>query len=139
MENNPTLLFVVAAALIGENNKILMQTRPLGRSMAGLWEFPGGKVEADEKPERALARELYEELNVQIDTQNLVPTCFASQALGKKHLLLLLYICREWSGDINAREGQHYDWFKIEDMADLDMPPADIPLVANLHKILSDG
>lgn len=136
MEKKPTLLFVVALALIDENEKILLQTRPLGKSMAGLWEFPGGKVEEGELPEHALVREMKEELNITVSAQNLTATCFASESLGKKNLLLLLYIADIWDGDIIAKEGQEFDWFDLDAMSQLDMPPADIPLVANLKKIL---
>ena len=136
MEKNPTTLFVAAAAIVDNNEKILMQTRPLGKPMAGLWEFPGGKVELGETPEAALSRELQEELNISVDPQNMHPSCFASEALGSKQLLLLLYITEKWQGDITPREGQKYDWFDIEQLAQLDMPPADIPLVETLKKIL---
>ncbi len=136
MEKKPTLLFVVALALIDENQKILMQIRPLGKSMAGLWEFPGGKVEKGELPEDALVREINEELNISISAQNLTPTCFASEPLGEKNLLLLLYTADKWEGDIIAKEDQKFDWFDLDTISKLDMPPADIPLVANLKKIL---
>lgn len=139
MENKPTLLFVVAIALIDQNEKILMQTRPLGKSMAGLWEFPGGKVEEGELPEFAIVRELKEELDISISRENLSPTCFASEPLGEKHLLLLLYVADKWSGDIVAKEGQKFDWFDLDALSKLEMPPADIPLVANLKKILRNG
>ncbi len=139
MENKPTLLFVVALALIDQNGKILMQTRPLGKSMAGLWEFPGGKVEEAELPEFAIIRELKEELNISISRQDLKPTCFASEPLGEKSLLLLLYMADKWHGDIIAKEGQKFDWFDLDSILELAMPPADIPLVENLKKILQDG
>lgn len=136
MEKKPTLLFVVALALIDEYQKILLQIRPLGKSMAGLWEFPGGKVEDGELPEFALIRELKEELNISLLPQNLIPTCFASEPLGEKNLLLLLYMADKWDGDIVAKEGQSFDWFDLDSISELDMPPADIPLVTNLKKIL---
>ncbi len=138
MEKIPTIIFVVALALIDQNEKILMQTRPLGKSMAGLWEFPGGKVEEGELPEDALVREIKEELNIGISTQNLTPTCFASEPLGDKNLLLLLYSADKWDGDIIAKEEQKFDWFDLDMLSKLDMPPADIPLVANLKKILNN-
>lgn len=138
MEKKPTLLFVVALALMDENQKILMQTRPLGKSMAGLWEFPGGKVEEGELPELALVREIQEELNISISAQDLTPTCFASEPLGAKNLLLLLYIADKWEGEMIAKEGQQFDWFDLDAISKLDMPPADIPLVANLKKIMQD-
>lgn len=136
MENNPTLLYVVAAAIMNENQEILMQIRPLGKNMAGLWEFPGGKVEPGEIPEVALARELKEELNIEINTQKLRASCFASEPLGSKHLLLLLYTIDEWSGVITGLEQQQYGWFALDRLASLEMPPADIPLVEMLGKIL---
>lgn len=136
MESNPTLLFVVAAAIIDKDKKILLQNRPLGKTMAGLWEFPGGKVEQGELPEFALVRELKEELNIEIDTKKLRPSCFASEALGSKHLLLLLYIVDEWYGKVAAQEEQDYDWFTMDQILKLDMPPADIPLVSMLRKII---
>lgn len=138
MEKKPTLLFVVALALVKDNQKILMQTRPLGKSMAGLWEFPGGKVEKGELPELALVREIREELNISISAQDLTPTCFASEPLGAKNLLLLLYIADKWEGEVIAKEGQQFDWFDLDAISKLDMPPADIPLVANLKKIMQD-
>ena len=138
MENKPTLLFVVAIALMDQNGKILMQTRPLGKTMAGLWEFPGGKVEEGELPDFAIVRELKEELNISISRENLIPACFASEPLGNRYLLLLLYIADIWSGDIIAREGQKFDWFDLDELSKLKMPPADIPLVANLRKILQN-
>lgn len=136
MEKNPTLIFVTAVALIDETKKILMQTRPLGKDMAGLWEFPGGKVEAGETPEAALVRELKEELNIDILEENLTQTCFASEPLGQKHLILLLYTATQWDGQMIAKEGQAMDWFDLDALAGLNMPPADIPLVATLRKIL---
>ena len=114
-----------------------MQIRPLGKSMAGLWEFPGGKVEKGELPEDALVREINEELNISISAQNLTPTCFASEPLGEKNLLLLLYTADKWEGDIIAKEDQKFDWFDLDSISKFDMPPADIPLVANLKKILN--
>lgn len=137
MEKNPTLLFVAAVALINKSQKILMQTRPLGKDMAGLWEFPGGKVEAGETPEAALVRELKEELNIDISERNLIQTCFASEPLEQKHLILLLYTASEWDGEMIAKEGQTLDWFDGDALSSLEMPPADIPLVATLQKILT--
>ncbi len=137
MEKNPTFLFVVAAAIIKNNGTILMQTRPQGKSMEGLWEFPGGKVENHETPENALVRELKEELDIEVFEKNLSPTSFASEALGSKHLILLLYKIEKWQGIISPREKQRYDWFEIDDLPSLEMPPADIPLVEMLRRILT--
>jgi 8-oxo-dGTP diphosphatase len=136
MENNPTLLFVVAAALINEQSQILLQLRPEGGSMAGLWEFPGGKVEAAELPKEALVRELQEELGIIVDPDSLEPMTFASEPIGHKHLLLLLYICREWQGEPVALESPQIMWSTIDHMRKLPMPPADAPFIDSLEKWL---
>jgi 8-oxo-dGTP diphosphatase len=129
MEKNPTMLFVVAAALTNENDEILLQKRPDGRSMAGLWEFPGGKVEEGESPESALIRELEEELGVGIEAKNLHPKTFASEALGNKHLVLLLYVCRIWKGEPKPLESPEIAWVSLSEMRNLEMPPADAPFI----------
>ncbi|VAW01338.1 5-methyl-dCTP pyrophosphohydrolase [hydrothermal vent metagenome] len=134
MEKNPTYLFVVAAALIDHRSKILVQKRPAGRSMAGLWEFPGGKVEADETPETALVRELKEELGITVSRASMIPTVFASEPLEEKHLILLLYICRQWVGEPCSMEENQIQWVSIDEMRKLDMPPADGPLIDRLEK-----
>ncbi len=136
MQKNPTLLPVVAAALVREDGMILLQKRPEGRSMAGFWEFPGGKIEAGETPEAALIRELNEELAVGVDAADLLPACFASAALGDRSLLLLLYICRHWQGDPRPVESPEIGWFSGEDMRHLQMPPADLPLLDLLERLL---
>lgn len=136
MKKNPTALLVVAAALLRKDGAILLQKRPEGRAMAGLWEFPGGKLEAGETPEVALVRELGEELAIHVDGADLVPSCFASAAIGDRPLLLLLYICRTWSGEPVAVESPELGWFSVDDMVDLPMPPADIPLIALLKKLI---
>ena len=136
MKKIPTTLLVVAAALVDENGRILLQKRPIGRSMAGLWEFPGGKLEDGETPEAALARELAEELAIGIDIANLVPACFASAVVGDRPLLLMLYICTIWEGEPVAVESPELGWFSINEMAALAMPPADIPLIELLKKLL---
>jgi 8-oxo-dGTP diphosphatase len=129
------LLIVVAAALVREDGLILLQKRPEGRSMASLWEFPGGKIEAGEAPEAALARELSEELDVIIEPSNLVPACFASAQIGDRPMLLLLYICREWQGEPRAVESPELGWFSIKEMRSLPMPPADLPLLDLLERL----
>ncbi len=136
MKKIPTTLLVVAAALVREDHRFLLQKRPEGRSMAGLWEFPGGKLEDGETPEAALARELAEELAINVDSANLVPACFASAEIAGRPLLLLLYICTVWQGEPVAVESPELGWFTIDEMSGLDMPPADIPLLALLKKLL---
>jgi 8-oxo-dGTP diphosphatase len=136
MEKNPTMLFVVAGALISQANEILVQKRPVGKSMAGLWEFPGGKVESHETPESALVRELKEELGIVIDPEKMVPATFASEPLGDRNLLLLLYICREWHGEVQALESLEMQWVTIDSIRALAMPPADAPFIDYLAKAL---
>ena len=135
LEKNPTML-VVAAALADPDGRILLQQRAPGRAMAGLWEFPGGKVEAGERPETALRRELREELDIDVVEAALVPACFASAPLGDRHMLLLLYICRSWSGLPRPIDAAALKWLKPEEMAVEEMPPADAPLVAMLEALL---
>ncbi len=135
MEENPTILFVVAVALTNQAGEILMQKRSVGRQMAGLWEFPGGKVEAGESPESALVRELREELGIEVDARNLVPLTFASEPLGDKNLLLLLYRCRHWRGEPEALDAEALLWLLPQNMDDYPMPPADRPLVLALQKV----
>ncbi len=134
MQKNPTLLHVVAAAFVDTDGKVLLQKRPQTTSMAGLWEFPGGKIEAAETPEDALVRELDEELGVAVDKGDLTPICFASETLDDRHLVLLLYICRQWSGEIKALHASDIIWATVQDMANLPMPPADRPLVEALQR-----
>jgi 8-oxo-dGTP diphosphatase len=136
LQKNPTLLIVVAAALVREDGLILLQKRPEGRSMAGLWEFPGGKIEAGEAPEAALVRELTEELDIVVKPSNLHPACFASAHIGDRPLLLMLYICREWQGDPRAVESPELGWFSIKQMRELPMPPADLPLINLLERLI---
>jgi len=135
VKKNPTLI-VVAAALIAADGRVLLQQRSPGRSMAGLWEFPGGKVEEGETPETALARELREELGISVATGALAPACFASAPLGERHLLLLLYICRKWSGDARPLDAAALRWERLPAMRDLAMPPADRPLIDLLEALL---
>lgn len=136
MEKNPTMLFVVAAALTNQTGEILLQRRPEGRQMAGLWEFPGGKVDADESPESALVRELHEELGIMVEPQKLVPLTFASEPLGQRNLLLLLYLCREWEGEPQPLDAPELRWLQPSQMHALPMPPADKPLVAALENLI---
>lgn len=131
------LLPVVAAALVDDEGRVLLQQRPPGKAMAGLWEFPGGKVEAGESPEEALIRELDEELGIAVDPAALAPLAFAGAALGERHLLLLLYLVDRWPGDPRAIEATALAWVHPRDMHALAMPPADIPLVAALMRRLA--
>jgi 8-oxo-dGTP diphosphatase len=131
-----TLLLVVAVALIDSDGKILVQRRPEGKMMAGLWEFPGGKVEPGEVPEAALVRELGEELGIEVDIASLSPAVFASEPLAGRHLLLLLYLCRQWSGAPHAIHAEEIRWFRPDELHELDMPPADGPLIRLLEALV---
>lgn len=130
------LLLVVAAALVDEAGRVLVQQRPPGKPMAGLWEFPGGKVEPDEVPEAALARELTEELGIHVAIDAMAPIAFASEGLGQRHLLLLLYVARQWEGVPEARHASALQWVSPAEMRALAMPPADVPLVDALERLL---
>jgi len=136
MEKNPTYLFVVAAALIDKDRNILVQQRPEGKAMSGLWEFPGGKVEAGETPQAALVRELYEELGITVSQTALHPAAFASEPIGEQHLILLLFTCDEWSGSVQNLEASALKWLPVGELRQLPMPPADGPLVDQLMKLL---
>ena len=135
MAENPTLL-VVAAALLDRDGRVLLQQRGPGRQMAGLWEFPGGKIDSGERPEDALVRELNEELGIETDTACLAPATFASAPLNDKHLLLLLYVCRKWRGVPEALEASALKWVRPREMFALDMPPADKPLIGLLDSLI---
>ncbi len=132
------LLLVVAVALVDANGRVLLQRRPPGKPMAGLWEFPGGKVEPAEVPEAALVRELEEELGIRVAADALTPIAFASEGLGGRHLLLLLYVAREWTGTPEARHATALQWARPTEMRALAMPPADVPLVDAIERLL-DG
>jgi 8-oxo-dGTP diphosphatase len=129
-------LLVVAAALVDADGRVLLQQRPPGRAMAGLWEFPGGKVEEGETPEAALIRELEEELGIQTHASCLAPAAFASEPLGSRHLLLLLYICRKWQGLAQPHHATALQWVRPAQMYALDMPPADLPLIGLLDALI---
>jgi len=135
VKENPTL-FVVAAALIDADGRILLQQRAPGRALAGLWEFPGGKIEPGETPEAALIRELKEELGVATDASCLAPACFASAPVGEAHMILLLYVCRKWEGDPRPLDASALKWVRPAQMFALDMPPADKPLIGLLDALI---
>jgi 8-oxo-dGTP diphosphatase len=130
------LTLVVACALIDADNRVLIAQRPEGKQLAGLWEFPGGKLEPDERPEPALIRELHEELGITVEEACLAPLTFASHAYENFHLLMPLYICRKWQGTVTAREHQQIAWVRANKLRDYPMPPADIPLIAHLTDLL---
>lgn len=136
MEKIPTYLFVVAAALVDQKGRIFVQQRPEGKAMAGLWEFPGGKVDVGETPEQALVRELQEELGILVSETSIKPIAFASEPIDERHLVLLLYLCEQWTGELTDIEASDMQWLPVADLHTLDMPPADIPLVDQLMAIL---
>ncbi len=130
------IVLVAAAALIDVDGRVLLAERPEGKHLAGLWEFPGGKVQPGETPEAALIRELAEELDINVQASCLAPFTFASHAYPEFHLLMPLYVCRKWSGIVMPREGQRLAWVRRARLADYQMPPADKPLVALLRDLL---
>ncbi len=130
------IVLVAAAALVDRDNRVLLAQRPPGKSMAGLWEFPGGKVEAGETPEEALVRELDEELQIEVCLTCLAPFTFASHRYETFHLLMPLYICRNWEGDLTPREGQTIAWVRPQRLSDYQMPAADAPLIPFLRDLL---
>ena len=130
------LLLVAAVALIDPDRRVLIARRPQGKSLAGLWEFPGGKVELDERPEAALIRELREELGIAVEETCLAPFTFASFAYPDFHLLMPLYLCRRWTGVVAARENQTLKWVRPRDLRGYPMPPADAPLIPALLDLL---
>jgi 8-oxo-dGTP diphosphatase len=127
------VLLVSAVALIDADGRVLLAQRPEGKSLAGLWEFPGGKVEPDESPESALIRELHEELGIDTHASCLAPLTFASHSYPDFHLLMPLFACRRWQGIPQAREGQTLAWVKPGALRDYPMPPADLPLIPILR------
>ncbi len=130
------LLPVVAVALVDADGRILLQQRPPGKNLAGLWEFPGGKIEPGETPEAALIRELAEELGISVSTACLAPATFASAPLGDRHLLLLLFVCRKWEGMPRAIEASALTWVRPVQMHALPMPPADRPLIGLIEALV---
>lgn len=130
------LILVSAVALIDRDGRVLLAQRPPGKSMAGLWEFPGGKVEQGETPEAALIRELHEELGIDTWASCLAPLTFASHAYPDFHLLMPLFACRKWQGTVMPKEGQTLAWVRPSAMPDYPMPPADLPLIPVLRDLL---
>ena len=130
------LVLVAACALVDADGRVLIAQRPQGKAMAGLWEFPGGKVEDGERPEETLIRELKEELGIDVSEPCLAPLTFASHSYPDFHLLMPLYVCRRWEGTVTAQEGQQLKWAKPNRLRDYPMPPADEPLVSHLMALL---
>ena len=134
-ENSPeaNLLLVAAAALVNKDNEVLLAKRPPGKPMSGLWEFPGGKIKEGETPEFALMRELYEELGIDTRECCYAPIGFASHSYDNFHLLMPLFICRVWKGEIQSLEGQEFAWVKPQNMYEYPMPEPDIPLIYQIR------
>jgi 8-oxo-dGTP diphosphatase len=130
------ILLVVAVALIDADDRVLIAQRPEGKALAGLWEFPGGKIDQGERPEAALIRELKEELGITVKEACLAPLTFASYAYPEFHLLMPLYVCRRWEGFVQSREGQALKWVRAKDLREYPMPPADEPLIPPLVELL---
>ena len=130
------LVLVAACALVDADGRVLLTERPAGKSMAGLWEFPGGKIETGERPEETLIRELKEELGIVVREPCLAPLTFASHSYPDFHLLMPLYVCRRWEGTAIAKEGQTLSWVRPSRLRDYPMPPADVPLIAHLTTLL---
>ncbi len=129
-------MLVVAVALVDADGRLLLAQRPEGKMMAGLWEFPGGKVHEGETPEAALIRELKEELGIDVSEACLAPLTFASHRYERFHLLMPLYVCRRWGGIVMAREGQKLAWVRPQNLSQYPMPPADKPLIAMIQDLL---
>jgi 8-oxo-dGTP diphosphatase len=134
--DNINVVLVAACALVDADGRVLIAQRPVGRSMAGLWEFPGGKVEAGETPEASLIRELKEELGIVVNEACLAPLTFASHAYSDFHLLMPFYVCRRWEGTVRAQEGQELAWVRPNQLKEFPMPPADVPLISHLTMLL---
>jgi 8-oxo-dGTP diphosphatase len=130
------LLLVVAAALVDADDRVLLAQRPKGKQLEGLWEFPGGKIDAGERPEDALIRELREELGIEVKAACLAPLTFASHSYDGFHLLMPLYVCRKWEGFVQPLDGQALKWVRPKDLRAYPMPPADAPLIAHLQDLL---
>jgi 8-oxo-dGTP diphosphatase len=131
------LLTVIACALVDADNRVLISQRPQGKALAGLWEFPGGKLEPGERPEQCLIRELREELGIETRAECLSPLTFASHAYERFHLLMPLYICRRFEGTARGMEGQAIRWVRVGQLREFAMPPADEPLIPVLFDLLA--
>ncbi len=129
-------VLVAAVALIDSDGRVLLAKRPEGKFLAGLWEFPGGKIETGERPEAALIRELKEEIAIDVEASCLAPLTFASHAYDDFHLLMPLYVCRRWKGTVRSLEGQDLKWVRANDLRKYPMPPADLPLIPFLEELL---
>ncbi len=134
--NGKKLVLVVACALVDPDGRVLIARRPQGKTLAGLWEFPGGKVEPGEQPEIALIRELKEELGIDVTQACLAPVTFASHAYENFHLLMPVYVCRRWNGEVEKREHSEIRWVRPAKLREFPMPPADEPLIAHLMDLL---
>jgi 8-oxo-dGTP diphosphatase len=130
------VVLVAACALVDVDGRVLIAQRPAGRPMAGLWEFPGGKIESGERPEQSLIRESKEELGIDVREECLAPLTFASHPYPDFHLLMPLYVCRRWEGAVTPQEGQKLAWVRPNKLRDYEMPPADVPLIAHLATLL---
>jgi 8-oxo-dGTP diphosphatase len=136
VKSNKPLIIVSAGALINSENQVLYTQRPKGKSMEGLWEFPGGKIESGETAEKALQRELMEELSIQVKTTDLIPLTFASQEYDDFIMIMPLFICCQWKGAIHPNENQMYAWVDLKDLYNYPMPPADKPLLDHILKFM---
>ena len=134
--NGKKLVLVVACALVDPDGRVLIAQRPQGKTLAGLWEFPGGKVEPGEQPEVALIRELKEELGIDVTQACLAPVTFASHAYDDFHLLMPVYVCRRWNGEVDKRENSEIRWVRPNKLREFPMPPADSPMIAQLIDLL---
>src|SRR5437660_9821041 len=134
--DGPPLVLVAACALVDADGRVLLAQRPPGRAMAGLWEFPGGKVELSERPEQTLIRELKEELGITVTEACIAPLTFASHGYPDFHLLMPLYVCRRWEGIVQPQENQRITWVRPNKLRDYPMPPADLPLISHLTSLL---
>ncbi len=133
-EANKPVIYVAAAVLMQENGEILIAQRPKGKSMAGLWEFPGGKIEADETPEQALIRELQEELHITCSTEHMQPINFVSYDYGEFHLFMPFWLVTHWQGEVIPQENQAIRWIKPTELENFPMPPADKPLISMINR-----